>query len=261
MAVSERSLDPYIKGLVEENGALTVTELNELLRGILVLDAQDLTILAGRNDDKFSQIVRNVVAHAPEGVSCRHGYIIDKTRKPAVFYAKARESENAAEAVVSEEDIRERREKHRRVAARKVNFAEVNEGRSALGKAGESFAAEWERRRLRELGVTFDVSEEVVHVYSRYGDGAGYDILSRRDGDFGLLYIEVKTTKGGADTPFYLSENERAFLEIYSENAVIYRVYDFDPETNVGEVRVITYEELAEGYAFAPVSYRVEKNS
>lgn len=156
MAVSERSLDPYIKGLVEENGALTVTELNELLRGILVLDAQDLTILAGRNDDKFSQIVRNVVAHAPEGISCRHGYIIDKTRKPAVFYAKAREAENAAEAVVSEEDIRERREKHRRFAARKVNFAEVNEGRSALGYGGGGLcrgvgekAAEGARRDLR----------------------------------------------------------------------------------------------------------------
>ena len=81
MAVSESSLRPYIKGLVEEYGKLTVTELNKLLREILTLDADDLTLLADRKDDKFSQIVRNVVAHAPNGVTSRSGYILDKTKK------------------------------------------------------------------------------------------------------------------------------------------------------------------------------------
>jgi hypothetical protein len=55
MAISESSLHPYIKGLVEENGKLTVTELNKMLREILTLDSDDLTILSGRKDDKFSQ--------------------------------------------------------------------------------------------------------------------------------------------------------------------------------------------------------------
>ncbi|HRF36269.1 MAG TPA: hypothetical protein PLZ09_03125, partial [Clostridia bacterium] len=99
MAISESSLHPYIKGLVEENGKLTVTELNKLLRDILTLDSDDLTILSGRNDDKFSQIVRNVVAHAPNGVSCRNGYIIDKSNKPAVFYAKEKNIENLSGAM------------------------------------------------------------------------------------------------------------------------------------------------------------------
>lgn len=90
MAISESTLHPYIKGLVEENGKLTVTELNKMLREILTLDSDDLTLLSGRRDDKFSQIVRNVVAHAPEGISTRYGYIIDKTKKPAVFMQKKR---------------------------------------------------------------------------------------------------------------------------------------------------------------------------
>ena len=92
MAISESTLHPYIKGLVEENGKLTVTELNKLLREILTLDSDDLTLLSGRRDDKFSQIVRNVVAHAPAGISTRYGYIIDKTKKPAVFYAKVKDT-------------------------------------------------------------------------------------------------------------------------------------------------------------------------
>ena len=96
MPISENSLHPYIKSLVEENGELTVTELNHLLRQVLELDADDRTILAGRTDDKFSQIVRNVVAHAPAGISCRNGYIIDKTQRPAVFCAKAVAADDAS---------------------------------------------------------------------------------------------------------------------------------------------------------------------
>lgn len=261
MAVSESSLHPYIKGLVEENGRLTVTELNKLLREILVLDSSDLTILSGRRDDKFSQIVRNVVAHAPEGISCRNGYILDKTRKPAVFYAK-RILENGAQTdKITVDVIKERKEKRRQFVARRVDFSTVNEANSALGVAGENFALEWERKRLKEINVSFDVLEEVVHVSKKYGDGAGYDILSRRDNNYDLLYIEVKTTKGGMNTPFYMSANEKTFMEIYRANAVIYRVYNYSIETNVGEIEMISYDTLMQNYNFDPITYRVCKKN
>ncbi|MDE5776676.1 MAG: DUF3883 domain-containing protein, partial [Treponemataceae bacterium] len=74
-----------------------------------------------------------------------------------------------------------------------------------------------------------------------------------------LLYIEVKTTKGGLDTPFYMSENEKAFIEIYKENTQIYRVYNYNQETNVGEIEIITYEELMKNYDFNPITYKVTK--
>ena len=236
MAISESTLHPYIKGLIEENGKLTVTELNKLLREILTLDSDDLTLLSGRRDDKFSQIVRNVVAHAPEGISYRYGYIIDKTKK-----------------------MKERKEKRKKLTARKVDFKTLNNEHSALGDAGEVFALEWERNRLRDLSVTFDVSEEVIHFSRKYGDGAGYDILSRNDSDFALRYIEVKTTKGDLNTPFYMSENERAFIEIYQDNAFIYRVYNYDQDINIGEIEIITYDELEANYTFNPVTYKVSR--
>lgn len=259
MAISESTLHPYIKGLVEENGKLTVTELNKMLRDILTLDSDDLTLLSGRRDDKFSQIVRNVVAHAPEGISCKYGYIIDKSKKPAVFYAKEQNTDVVMSSKITPQKIKERREKRKKFAAKKVDFKTLNSEHSALGDSGEIFALEWERNRLKELPVSFDVSEEVIHFSHKYGDGAGYDILSRNDNNYELRYIEVKTTKGGINTPFYMSENERAFIEIYQDNAVIYRVYNYNPETNIGEIEIITYSKLMSNYIFSPITYKVTK--
>lgn len=259
MPVSESSLHPYIKSLVEENGELTVTELNHLLRQVLELDADDRTILAGRTDDKFSQIVRNVVAHAPAGISCRNGYIIDKTQHPAVFCAKAVAADNAV-ARISAQTVAERKEKRRRFIARRTDFQSLHIQHTALGDAGESFVLEWERRRLCALNVPFNVLDEVIHTSHKYGDGAGYDILSRNGIDYALRYIEVKTTTGDMDTPFFLSENERAFMEIYRESALIYRVYNYDPGTNIGEIAILTYDTLLESYSLDPVTYKVTKS-
>lgn len=259
MAISESSLHPYIKGLVEENGKLTVTDLIKMLREILILDSDDLTILSGRRDDKFSQIVRNVVAHAPEGISSRHGYIIDKSKKPAIFYAKVDCTNEVLKDIISQDNIKERKEKRKKFLAKKVDFTTINIEHTALGDAGEVFALDWERSRLKDLNVSFDVLEEVIHFSRKYGDGAGYDILSRNGEDFNLRYIEVKTTAGALDTPFFMSENEKSFLEIYRENAYIYRVYNYDKNTNVGEIEIISYKDLVLNYDFNPITYKVTK--
>lgn len=259
MAVSESSLHPYIKALVEEYGKLTVSELNRLLRDILTLDSDDLMILSGRKDDKFSQIVRNVVAHAPNGITDRFGYTLDKTKKPAVFIAKERSSATASPTPLSAASIAKRRTRQRTFKARKINFAMLNLEHSALGDAGENFALEWERNRLRDLKVDFNVFDEVIHCSRKYGDGAGYDILSRKDSGYDLLYIEVKTTTGGMDTPFFMSENEKAFLEIYKENTLIYRVYNYDLDTNLGEIAMLSYDDLISNYVFDPITYKVSK--
>jgi hypothetical protein len=58
-----------------------------------------------------------------------------------------------------------------------------------------------------------------------------------------------------------MSENERAFIEIYQGNAFIYRVYNYDQDTNIGEIEIITYDELIANYTFNPVTYKVTKKS
>ena len=255
--ISESEIIKPALTIINDNPGINMSELIKELQKIIELYPGDREILKGRTDNKFSQIVRNVVAHAPNGVTSRSGYILDKTKKPAVFYAKTINSDDVAAAKISDEQIKERKEKSRKFAARKIDFNTINKFHSVLGDFGEIFALKWERNRLIDLGVTFNVLDEVVHFSKAFGDGAGYDILSRKDNGYELLHIEVKTTKGGLDTPFYMSENERAFIEEYKENTLIYRVYNYNQETDVGEIEIITYEDLVTKYNFNPVNYKV----
>ena len=98
-----------------------------------------------------------------------------------------------------------------------------------LGRAGEEFIFELERRRLSLLGRA-DLADNVRWVARDYGDGYGFDILSfRGTGDHSdqKRWLEVKTTNGPKTTPFFITRNE---LRVSEENPDIFRVvrlYDF----------------------------------
>ncbi len=139
-------------------------------------------------------------------------------------------------------------------SAQKIDWDAVNERRTSLGKSGEAFVLRYEVERVRSFAP--QLAEYVCHVSEREGDGLGYDIRSVNcRGE--TIYIEVKTTQGGADTPFYMSINELTFFSANPNNAFIYRVYDFDPVIGTGEVRVISGQELLAQYALAPISFSV----
>lgn len=116
---------------------------------------------------------------------------------------------------------------------RSVDYEESSKMKIALGKAGESAALETEEQRLIDQGRA-DLAGDILHVSKIEGDGAGYDIKSYTpEGE--VKYIEVKTTKGGPNSSFYISSREVAFSEEYSENYYLYRLYDFDPKTGQGK--------------------------
>ena len=74
-----------------------------------------------------------------------------------------------------------------------------------------------------------DLLGKIRHV-SKEDDSAGYDILSyKKNGE--ELYIEVKTTRGNKETPFYLSANEYETWENNTSKYVIYRVYEYSPDS------------------------------
>jgi len=261
MAISERELHPYIKTLVEEYGELNVTELTIKLREILDLDKEDRQILSNRKDDKFSQKVRNIVSHSAIDFNDKNGYILEKNikgKKSAIFYAKEKSN-----IKLEKQNIIIRQKKKNQFNTRKVNFEDINRKKTVLGLSGEMFALKWEQDRLKNLNVEFDILEEVVHVSKVYGDGAGYDILSKQNNNYKPLYIEVKATKKGLDTPFFMSENEKLFMEIYKEEAIIYRVYNYNENLQIGDIETITYEQLfiEKKYIFDPITYRVSKKT
>jgi hypothetical protein len=101
-----------------------------------------------------------------------------------------------------------------------------------LGLAGEELVLEAERRRLRAAGRP-DLAKKVVHVSVVEGDGAGYDIRSFSDGGE-VRHLEVKTTRNGATSAFYVSPNEVAFSEAHPNTFILVLVFDYESKTKSG---------------------------
>lgn len=121
----------------------------------------------------------------------------------------------------------------------------------SLGDAGELFVLEHEKQILIKAGRS-DLAEKVEHTAAKR-DGAGYDIKSF-DVEGNAKFIEVKTTKGGCNTTFYISESERVFSEKNS-NFYLYRVYNYNEQTRTGDIMIIqgNITDIC-----TPINYRVD---
>jgi hypothetical protein len=96
----------------------------------------------------------------------------------------------------------------------------ARDGRNrTLGRAGEAFVVDFERRRLARAGRD-DLARDVRWVADLDGDGFGYDVRSfEPDGAERLL--EIKTTCGNERTPFWMTKRE---CDVATEQRDIYRV-------------------------------------
>lgn len=108
---------------------------------------------------------------------------------------------------------------------KKLDYAGRDERNRALGKAGEEWVCELERRRLRAEGRS-DLAKMVDPIAIRKGDGLGFDVKSYNC-DETELFIEVKTTNGGIQTPFIISRNEVEFSAEENKRFRLYRVFNF----------------------------------
>jgi hypothetical protein len=122
-----------------------------------------------------------------------------------------------------------------------------------LGLKGELLVVEHEKRSLMESGHP-DLAEMVRHVSIIEGDDAGYDVESfTLSGE--VKYIEVKTTRGTAQTPFYISPNEVEFSNKHPDNYYLYRVCDYEEGSNSGKFYV-NVGSVAEAFDLTPTEYR-----
>lgn len=109
---------------------------------------------------------------------------------------------------------------------KKYNYSE-REGRNRqLGMSGEEFILRYEKCRLVQVGRD-DLAKEVEWTSQEKGDGAGYDIRSFNEGKDEELFIEVKTTNSGKYQPFFITDNEVDFSEMYAAQFALYRVFQF----------------------------------
>jgi hypothetical protein len=136
---------------------------------------------------------------------------------------------------------------------RKIDFAENEKNNRELGFAGEELVINMEREHLIQ-NDRHDLAEKVIHTSQIIGDGTGFDIMSF-DLEGTKKFIEVKTTKGGAGTPFYISSSEYQFAH-NKDNYFLYRLYNFDQNRKYADYFILKSDELSQLYK-EPISYKV----
>jgi len=106
-----------------------------------------------------------------------------------------------------------------------INYLEIEANNRDLGLAGEEFVLEYERARLEFCGRSHLI-DKIEHVSKRRGDSEGFDILSFETSGAERL-IEVKTTKYGKETPFFVSRNEVLVSRREAGRYHLYRLFEF----------------------------------
>ncbi|QTN40889.1 protein NO VEIN domain-containing protein [Marinobacter salsuginis] len=110
--------------------------------------------------------------------------------------------------------------------AKRIDFSERERRNRQLGERAEEFVLRMERQRLTAQGRP-DLAADVEWSSNKRGDGLGYDIRSFDAARDQERFLEVKATNSGKYLPFFISENERAFSNEYSDAFRLYRVYEF----------------------------------
>ena len=99
--------------------------------------------------------------------------------------------------------------------------------------------------------------DDIQHVALNEGDGLGYDIKSiyfdEVTNEVKPLYIEVKSTIGGINSPFYLSANEKRVAKEKGKEYSIDRLFRRDDVNFDYYVINDPYEKLE----YEPIQYRV----
>lgn len=118
-----------------------------------------------------------------------------------------------------------KKQSYRKNKSSKVDYQLMALKGRLLGHAGEEFVMDVERENL-ELWFPDDPSKRPFHYSKEVGDGAGYDIVSyNKQGQ--KIYIEVKTTAGKYEEPFFVTDVEAETSEIKKQSYYLYRVYRF----------------------------------
>lgn len=108
-----------------------------------------------------------------------------------------------------------------------INHIENEREQSRIGTLGELLVLQHEQEKLKSLGI----DKLAEHKSKSEGDGLGYDIRSF-DEKGNEIFIEVKTTLHGSDTPFYITRKELERSKQDSDKFWLYRLYDFDEMNN-----------------------------
>jgi len=131
-----------------------------------------------------------------------------------------------------------------------TNYIENAREKKNVGDGGEDLVMKYEMEKLKRLGI----KKKPEHISRSKGDGLGFDILSYNE-DGKPMYIEVKTTKSGPKTNFYVTINELTCSMENKENYYLYRLFDYEP--NKDKAKMIVARGSLEDKCINPTLFRV----
>lgn len=132
----------------------------------------------------------------------------------------------------------------------RTNYLELEASNRSLGDAGEQFALNFERALLISQGKD-SLADQIEHVAITQGDAAGFDILSFET-DGSDRFIEVKTTKYGRYSPFFVSANELRFSERHAKNYHLHRIFQFRDDPRLFSLA----GSVEKNFILSPTEYR-----
>lgn len=235
--------------VVEEYGELTMSELINVLIDRMKPSGHDMDIIANRNDTYFSQKVRNLRSHCNK-IFFNNVYYDSEIDKYVSYECK--KMKDVLEKRVYVEELARKKSRATVFYARKLDYERINKERKKIGNAGEEFVYNDQLEFVKKYAPEY--LNSVRHVSKLDGDGAGYDICSF-NADEKIVYIEVKSTTGKKDTPFYMSASEYEFYELHRDNYIIARVYEFDMSEKTGKIEYISGTEFEGVFAKEISSY------
>lgn len=107
----------------------------------------------------------------------------------------------------------------------RLNYLALEASNSAQGTAGEEWALAFERARLIKAGKA-NLADRIEWASRDTGDYLGFDIRSFEANGSDRL-VEVKTTKHGKETPFYVTRNEVRVSRDHDRAYHLYRLFRF----------------------------------
>ncbi|SIN78473.1 DUF3883 domain-containing protein [Algoriphagus halophilus] len=135
----------------------------------------------------------------------------------------------------------------------KTDYLKKAERSLKIGMKGELLVLEKEKEKLKSLGINKEVEHKSIK-----GDGDGYDILSY-DCNGDPIFIEVKTTIGGINTPFDISINEVLVANENPDNYYIYRLFNYNENNNSAEYYELNGP-ISKYFSLEPTSFKAYFN-
>ena len=133
---------------------------------------------------------------------------------------------------------------------RAIDYLRQETLNQSLGDAGEALVMDYERLRLERAGKDH-LARNIEQVSKTVGDEAGYDIRSYESNGRDR-FIEVKTTRYGQHTPFYISAGELRFSHARADFYHLYRLFGFRRLPRLFTLR----GDIERHVRLQPVSYR-----